>query len=96
MTPAYCRENSLNILEWEKGGAIKILPKTTITPAVQPDVISRESFLIMDNWPSVTLSELASDNVDECNSDDLRALRDSLKKPENDLDFAVVQKELDL
>ena len=96
MAPAYCRENSLNILEWQKGAAIRILPKTTITPAVQPDVFSRESFLIIDSWPSVTLSELAGGGIADEDNDDLRALRDSLKKPENDMDFSAVQKELGL
>jgi hypothetical protein len=86
MTPAYFGQGSLNVLE-EGLPKLQVSPETAITPAVLPDIIPKAYFLAGQIVLFVTSNEDAGD---------LRALRESLGAPADDLDWKTVRKELDL
>ncbi len=93
MTVTY--ESSLNTLGWKKGTATKVYAEATFTPAEEYDAVSRDHFLSMTDWPSVTLNP-AKLAVDESDADDLQALRDSLRSGGSSSSYDVFRKQLGL
>lgn len=79
MTPTYIEENSLNVIEWDRGRGVRIPKRSPITPAVRPQSLSLASFLVVSETPVVTTLDCTGDIISLEDFDDIRA-SDAAKK----------------